>query len=85
MSVIPATKREALREWVLQRNAAIAETDLRDDTPLVADRLVTSLQVIDLLLFIESLRQQPVEVHSLNPGAFQDIDTICRTFFTTQD
>jgi hypothetical protein len=73
--------RQALRRWILDRNHAIDPADLRDDTPLVSTRLVTSLHVMDLILFIESLRQAPVDVESLRPGAFGDLATIHRTFF----
>jgi hypothetical protein len=76
--------RQALREWVLERNSALDPAELREDTPLLSRRLVTSLQVTDLLLFIESLRRRPVGIESLTPGAFRDIDTIARTFFTTE-
>jgi hypothetical protein len=73
-------RRAALRGWVLDRNRELDPATLRDDTPLISTRLVTSLQVIDLLLFIESLRERPVNPGSLCAGAFRDIDTIHRTF-----
>jgi hypothetical protein len=75
-----ADPRGAVRAWVLARNPGLDPGDLRDDTPLLAGRLVTSLQVVDLLLLIESLRHAPVSAESLRPGAFRDIGTICRTF-----
>lgn len=75
--------RQALRQWVLERNASLEPAQLNDDTPLLSQRLVTSLQVTDLLLFIESLRQRPVEVESLTSGSFRDIHTIHNTFFPT--
>jgi hypothetical protein len=73
--------RLALRQWVLNRNPQVDPAQLTDHTPLVSSRLVTSLQVTDLLLFIESLRERPVEVESLAAGAFSDLETIHRTFF----
>jgi hypothetical protein len=72
--------REAVRKWVLERNQDLDPTVLRDDTPLIENRLVTSLQVIDLLLLIETLRRRPVNPQCLRAGAFRDIETICRVF-----
>lgn len=72
--------REAVRAWVLVRNPELPAGHLRDDTPLLADRLVTSLQVLDLLLLLESLRDAPLRVADLTAGAFADIDTIVTTF-----
>jgi hypothetical protein len=73
--------RDALRRWVLERNPCLDPAELRDDTPLLESRLVTSLQVTDLLLLIESLRQAPIDVERLRPGAFRDLATIRETFF----
>ncbi|MDQ3308411.1 MAG: hypothetical protein M3499_08670 [Actinomycetota bacterium] len=72
--------RVALREWV--REQAGDEAPLIDDaTPLIASRLITSLQVMDLLLLLEELRQEPIDPTALRPGAFRDIDAIYATFF----
>jgi len=72
--------RVALRDWV--REQAGDEVPLIDDaTPLIASRLITSLQVMDLLLLLEELRQEPIDPTALRPGAFRDIDTIYATFF----
>jgi hypothetical protein len=69
-----------LREWIVSASGRIARDELRDDTALLESRIITSLQVMDLILFVESLARRPVDVERLAPGAFRDIDTICRTF-----
>lgn len=79
-----ADVRNALRQWVLDRNPCVDSASLDDDTPLVSSRLVTSLQVTDLLLFIESLRQEAIDVECLTPGAFRNLDTIATTFFPAE-
>lgn len=71
--------RERLREWVI-RGGRIRREDLRDDTPLIERRVITSLQVMDLILLIEDLGGRRVDVAQLTPGLFKDIDTICRNF-----
>jgi len=66
---------------VLSRADGLAPTDLEDRTPLIASRVITSLQVTDLLLFIEELREASIDPSQLRPGVFRDIDTIYATFF----
>ena len=72
--------RERLREWV-RSHAGDRAAELADDTPLISSRLVTSLQVTDLLLLIEELRGDALDPSALRPGVFRDIDTIYATFF----
>ncbi len=69
--------RAALRSWV-QECSGVA---VADDTPLLAERLITSLQVMDLLLYLEELRQGAIDPASLRPGAFRDVDSIYAAFF----
>ncbi len=77
-----AEVRTALRRWVESRAASGSDAVVLDDrTPLIASRLITSLQITDLLLLIEELREESIEPSSLRPGVFRDIDTIYATFF----
>lgn len=73
--------RQALRQWVLARAGTPNAEAVQDRTPLIGSGLITSLQVLDLVLFIEELRGAPIEVRMLRPDAFRDIDAICATFF----
>ena len=73
--------RQALRQWVREHAATPAADALRDCTPLISSRLITSLQVLDLVLFIEELQGAPIDATMLRPQAFRDIDAICATFF----
>jgi acyl carrier protein len=73
--------REAIRRWVLERNPELDAAELSDDTPLIERRYLTSLQVADLLLFLEELRGAPVDPSRLRPGVFRSIDAIHKAFF----
>lgn len=70
--------REKLRAFVLELNPDLDRNDLRDDTPLISSRLITSNRVLDLLLLVESLRCAPIDPRSLVPASFSDIDAIAR-------
>jgi hypothetical protein len=73
--------RAALRAWVAERNPGVAPEAIADDTPLIEARYLTSLQIGELLLFIEELRRSSIDPASLKPGVFRSLDTICATFF----
>jgi acyl carrier protein len=73
--------RQALRQWVLEHAGTPTAEPVQNRTPLISSGLITSLQVLDLVLFIEELRCAPIDVTMLRPNAFRDIDSICATFF----
>lgn len=73
--------RAALRQWVRAHSTVPIGADFTDATPLIASRYLTSLQVAELLLHIEELRNEPLDVGQLRPGVFHDIDAIYSTFF----
>lgn len=53
---------------------------MRDDTPILEQRILTSLHVLELVLFLEQVTGLPIDVQRLRPGVFRDVDTICRSF-----
>ncbi|HEY9869235.1 MAG TPA: hypothetical protein V6D08_08725 [Candidatus Obscuribacterales bacterium] len=77
--------RLALRQWVLKNSNKISAEDLGDDTAIIEQRIITSLQIMDLILFIETLTNCPIEVDSLKPGTFRNLNTIYKGFFHGDD
>ncbi|MEB3284780.1 MAG: hypothetical protein VKN33_05795 [Candidatus Sericytochromatia bacterium] len=73
--------KEALRSWLSQKNPAVPVETIGDDTPLIDQRLLTSIQVMDLALFLEDLRGEPLDMTRLRAGAFSSINAIWSTFF----
>lgn len=73
--------RRALREWVVRTSGRIEPEELTDGTPIIERRIVTSLKITDLLLFLEDLAGRAVEIEKLKPGMFRDIDAIYDNFF----
>ena len=76
-----AEAREALRAWIREHNPDVPAGEPADGTRLIERRYLTSLQVADLLLYIEELRQAPVDPTRLKPGVFASIDDIYGAFF----
>lgn len=73
--------RAALRRWIVDTSGKSPAADLADDTPLFRVGILRSVQVTDLILFIEELAERAVDVEQIKPGVFRDIDTIYRNFF----
>ena len=73
--------RESLREWIAGASGNTTPERLSDDTPLFRSGVLKSVQVSDLILYIEELAERAVDVEQLKPGAFRDIDTIYSIFF----
>ncbi len=77
------TKSEAraeLRAWIVSTSGKIKEAELKDDTALLEQRIISSLHVADLVLFIESLRGGPIDIALLNGKSLRSIDAVCETF-----
>jgi acyl carrier protein len=73
--------RAKLRRWILVRAQAESDREMHDDTPILEPGLLSSLDVVELILFIESLRGEEVDVDLIEPEAFTDLNTLYDTFF----
>lgn len=73
--------RDALRQWISGASSKTSVKDLSNDTPLFRSGILKSVQVSDLILYIEELAERAVDVEQIKPGVFRDIDTIYRNFF----
>ncbi len=73
--------RQALREWIVKTNGKIQSDELKDDTPIIEHRIISSLQVMELLLFIEQLSERPINFSNIKQKVFRDINAIHNNFF----
>jgi acyl carrier protein len=73
--------RAALRQWILTRAQAEPGRELRDDSPILEPGLLSSLDVVELVLFIESLLGAEVDPELIQPEALTDLDSLYDTFF----
>jgi hypothetical protein len=74
------TAKDRLRMWVLENGRKIDGVELTDETPLLEKRILSSLQIADLLLFLEELRGAPVELEGLTGASFRDLGAMGRAF-----
>lgn len=73
--------RSLLRQWILRTNGELAAAELRDDTPILELGIITSVDVMELILLIEDLRGAGLDIEQLDPAALRDIDSMWRAFF----
>lgn len=58
---------------------------LGDETPLLASRVITSFDLLELILHLEQTRGAPISRDELSPGSFRDVATIARVFLRDGD
>jgi acyl carrier protein len=80
-----AEVRQALRAWILKTSGKIKPDDLTDETPIIERRIISSLQIMDLILFLEQMMDRSLDVEQLKPGVFRSISVIYRNFFEGAD
>ena len=72
--------RRQLRDWIVNRAKEKPES-LSDDTPIMENGILSSLDVVELILFIEHIRGDEVDTDSLEPESIRDVNAIYQTFF----
>ena len=81
MSADEAVVKRSLRRFVAETCGRLRPEEVADDTPILERRLITSLQVLDLILHIEELSGRTIDAGRLKPGVFRDVNTIFTHFF----
>jgi acyl carrier protein len=77
-----AAVKNLLRAWIAQKSGKLSADELTDTTPIVEQRILSSLHVAELLVYVSELRGAPLDVEDLRPGVFRDVRTIYATFFS---
>lgn len=83
MSVVDNELKLSILEWVksaAKERDEIKANNITMDTPILEARLITSLQVMDLIMYLEHLLGSPIDVNKIKPGAFASVDAICDSF-----
>ena len=74
--------RSQLREWIVEHaKSKPAQGELGDQTPLLETGLLSSLDIVEFVLFIEELRDEEVDTDDIEPEVFTNIDTLIAGFF----
>ncbi len=78
MNVVTAT--EKVRQCLASIKPDLDLNQVDDDTPLLESRIITSFDVLDLILHLEKVSGQPINRRKLAPGSFRDVATIASVF-----
>ncbi|MCB9885704.1 MAG: acyl carrier protein [Planctomycetes bacterium] len=73
--------RRQLRDWIKNRSRQEGAGAITDDTAILEEGILSSLDIVELVLFIESLRGSDVDLESIDPEAFTSVNTIYTAFF----
>ena len=73
----------ALKTWIIQHSSdSKNRSQLSPEDNLINDGWINSLQIIELLSYIETLKGSPIDVSKLTHQNFKSIHSIINTIFT---
>ena len=75
--------RNKLRDWIVKHAKTPPSAGFNDQTQLLDDGILSSLDIVEFVLFIESLRGEDVDVDDIEPEVFTSIDSLHAAFFAT--
>lgn len=73
--------RARLKSWVLEHAKSAASADFSDDTPILEKGLLSSLDIVEFVLYIEHLRDEELDADDIDPDVFTSIDSLYQAFF----
>jgi acyl carrier protein len=71
---------ETVRTCLASIKPELDVTSVSTDTALLEERVITSFDVLDLILHLEQISGKPVDRTQLVPGSFRDMATIAQVF-----
>ncbi|MGY4828006.1 hypothetical protein ACVNIS_05435 [Sphaerotilaceae bacterium SBD11-9] len=75
--------RAKLRSWIVKHSKAPTKAaSFTDDTKILEEGILSSLDIVEFVLFIESLRGEDVDTDDIEPEVFTSINTLYTAFFT---
>ncbi len=75
------TIKTQIKTWIVDKKKLPDASVVAHDTALIEQKILKSIDIMDLIMFIEFLRDRPLNAAELKPGAFHSIDSIADHFF----
>ncbi len=73
-----------LKDWIIDRSKIpVTDGQLKDDTPIIDDGYLSSLDIVEFILYIESLLGEELDMDELEPEMFVSTNTMYETFFAS--
>ena len=73
--------KHSLSTWLAEQSSDYYETTVPFDLPIIEQRIITSVQIMELILYLEHLRGEPINPMQIKPGAFSSVNSIYQHFF----
>jgi acyl carrier protein len=73
---------QTVRDCLLAIKPGLDLEAVSDTTPLLKERVISSFDVLELILYLEKASGRPISRTQLVPGSFRDIQTIARVFLS---
>jgi acyl carrier protein len=73
--------RGQLRSWIIKHAKNPPGTDFSDETLLLEQGILSSLDIVEFVLFIENVRGDEVDTDAIEPDAFTSINALYTAFF----
>lgn len=73
--------RARLKSWILEHSKSTSSLDISDDTPILEKGLLSSLDIVEFVLYIEHLLDEELDTEDIDPEAFTSIDALYTAFF----
>jgi acyl carrier protein len=80
----PESARAVVRSCLAAVKPQLGLAAFDDDTPLLDGRVISSFELLDLILHLEQARGAPISREHLQPGSFRDVNTIARVFLEAE-
>ncbi|MGF1469600.1 MAG: hypothetical protein ACFCGT_26050 [Sandaracinaceae bacterium] len=78
--------RSQLRGWIREHSkTSLTDGELTDTTPLLEHGILSSLDIVEFVLFIEELREEEVDTDEIEPEVFTSIESVVKGFFDPAD
>jgi acyl carrier protein len=75
--------RAKLRDWIAKHAKKPLTADFSDRSPVLELGILSSLDIVEFVLFIESLRGDELDPDHIQPEAFANVDTLYSAFFAS--
>lgn len=71
-----------LKDWIVERSKIpVTSEELSDDAAIIDDGYLSSLDIVEFILYIESLLGEEIDLDELEPEMFTSTNTMYQTFF----
>lgn len=72
--------KEQIKNWIVHKNSHVKPEEINEQTPLMEQKILNSLQIVELILYLGKLKGSPVDMSKSQAGSFSSIDKIYETF-----